>query len=158
MLKQYKLKCSKRNLYLIASDKGLCGIFWEKQDIPMVKDLKENIHLNTASLELFEYFKGERKKFSVKLDIKGTDFQKKVWKELQKIPYGKTCSYKDIAIKLNDPNASRAVGTANGKNPICIIIPCHRVIAQNGKLGGYTGGLDIKIELLEVEGGILPLS
>lgn len=151
MTNQYKLKTLKRNLYLVASEKGLKGIFWEKQDIPMIKNLAGNIHLETAANELFEYFRGERKKFTVKLDLEGTDFQKRVWKELQKIPYGKTCSYKDIAIKLNDPNASRAVGTANGKNPICIIIPCHRVIAQNGTLGGYSGGLDKKIELLQIE-------
>lgn len=151
MTNQYKLKTLKRDLYLVASEKGLKGIFWEKQDIPMIKSLAGNIHLETAANELVEYFRGERKKFTVKLDLEGTDFQKRVWKELQKIPYGKTCSYKDIAIKLNDPNASRAVGTANGKNPICIIIPCHRVIAQNGTLGGYTGGLDKKIELLQIE-------
>lgn len=89
--------------------------------------------------------------FKCRLDPKGTQFQKMVWNELLKIPFGKTLSYKDIAKKVNKPNASRAVGNACGKNPIPIIIPCHRVVAADGKLGGYSGCIDIKKKLLKIE-------
>ncbi len=102
--------------------------------------------------QLKEYFDMKRKKFYVPLDIEGTEFQKKVWGELQKIPFGKTVSYKTVAEKIGNVKAVRAVGRANGANPIPIIIPCHRVIASNGGLGGYTGGINIKEKLLEVEG------
>jgi len=104
--------------------------------------------------QLEEYFKGERKKFNVPLDFKGTEFQKKVWNELNKIPYGKTVSYKKVAEKVGNKKALRAVGQANSKNPVCIIIPCHRVINSNGKLGGYSAGLLVKEKLLELEGNI----
>ena len=85
------------------------------------------------------------------LDLEGTTFQKKVWAQLSKIPYGQTCSYKDIAKGIQNEKAVRAVGSANGKNPACIIVPCHRVIAHNGSLGGYSGGLKMKKTLLEIE-------
>ncbi|MDO8550597.1 MAG: methylated-DNA--[protein]-cysteine S-methyltransferase [Ignavibacteria bacterium] len=97
--------------------------------------------------QLEEYCNGERKKFNVPLDIKGTDFQKKVWNEINKIPYGKTVSYKKIAEKLGNKKALRAVGKVTGQNPVCIIIPCHRVINKNGKLGGYSAGLLLKERL-----------
>ena len=106
--------------------------------------------------QLKEYFAGTRKKFDVPLDVEGTEFQKRVWKELQKIPYGKTISYKTLSEKLGDVKSIRAVGTANGKNPIAIIIPCHRVIGADGKLIGYAGGLDIKEKLLHLEGALNP--
>lgn len=104
--------------------------------------------------ELSEYFKGERQNFDVKLNpgASGTDFQQSVWKELRKIPYGETISYKTLAERISGSNYSRAVANANGKNPISIIIPCHRVIASNHTLGGYTGGLDKKKLLLDIEG------
>lgn len=92
------------------------------------------------------------------MDLIGSDFQKRVWGRLSKIPYGVTKSYKDIAKEIKNEKASRAVGTANGKNPICIIIPCHRVIAANGALGGYSGGLHIKKKLLALEMGQLKLN
>ena len=101
--------------------------------------------------QLDEYLRGERKEFEIPLDIQGTDFQKKVWRELLRIPYGETRSYKDIARALKDEKASRAVGTANGQNPLCIIVPCHRVIASNGSLSGYLGGLGMKKKLLSLE-------
>ncbi len=101
--------------------------------------------------QLDEYFKGERKRFNLKLAPKGTDFQKMVWNELVKIPYGGTVSYMDIARKLNNEGAIRAVGNANGRNPISIIVPCHRVIGSNGKLTGYAGGLWRKEWLLKHE-------
>lgn len=107
--------------------------------------------------ELEEYFYGDRIKFSVKLDMHGTDFQVKCWKELSKIPYGKSISYKVQAENIGNPKAVRAVGGANGKNPISIIVPCHRVIGKNGKLTGYASGLWRKEYLLKREGEIKEL-
>lgn len=101
--------------------------------------------------QLDEYFNGKRKTFDLEFDLTGTDFQKKVWNELLKIPYGKTCSYLDLAKKLGNKMSLRAVGSANGKNPVAIIIPCHRVIGSNGKLVGYGGGLWRKQWLLDFE-------
>jgi len=97
------------------------------------------------------YFEGKRKAFSLKVGLTGTDFQRKVWNKLSKIPYGQTLSYGDIANRLGDHNASRAVGLANSKNPIWIIIPCHRVLSKEGDLTGYAGGLKLKQQLLELE-------
>ena len=102
-------------------------------------------------LQLEEYFDGRRKEFDIPIKLRGTEFQKKVWNELLKIPYGATVSYKDIAIKIGNPKACRAVGMANHNNPILIIVPCHRVINKNKKLGGYALGLDLKRRLLELE-------
>lgn len=104
--------------------------------------------------ELNEYFSGERETFEVKIkpETHGTPFQQSVWEELRQIPYGETISYKVLAERISGSNYSRAVANANGKNPISIIIPCHRVIASNNTLGGYTGGLDKKKLLLSVEG------
>ncbi len=104
-----------------------------------------------AYMELKEYFAGKRKTFDIPIKLIGTEFQKKVWKELLKIPYGKTVSYKDIAISIDNPKACRAIGMANHNNPILIIVPCHRVVNENGNLGGYALGLDIKRKLLEIE-------
>lgn len=107
--------------------------------------------LKEAILQLTEYFEGKRKVFSLKLNLKGTDFQKKVWARLAKIPFGKTVSYQKIANDLGDPKVIRAAASANGKNPISIIIPCHRVIGSDGTLTGYAGGLHRKKWLLELE-------
>ena len=102
--------------------------------------------------QLDEYFAGTRETFDVQLAPAGTDFQKRVWRELEEIPYGQTVSYADIATRIGSPKAVRAVGSANGKNPISIIIPCHRVIGSDGRLAGYGGGLSTKVKLLEREG------
>jgi methylated-DNA-[protein]-cysteine S-methyltransferase len=102
--------------------------------------------------QLKEYFAGERKEFDVPLDLKGTEFQKRVWSELMNIPYGTTISYKELAIRVGGEHKSRAVGQANSLNPVPIIIPCHRVINTGGKLGGYSCGVIIKEKLLEIEG------
>ncbi len=104
--------------------------------------------LKSCIKQLDEYFLGKRQTFNLDLYLDGTEFQKKVWEQLMKIPYGSTCAYQDIARKIRHAQASRAVGTANGCNHIPIIIPCHRVIASNGGLGGYTPGLSIKRNLL----------
>ncbi len=107
--------------------------------------------LKEAVTQLQEYFNGERREFTLKLSPKGTDFQQKVWKELEKIPYGKTVSYQQIANNFGNPKVIRAAASANGKNPISIIIPCHRVIGSDGSLTGYAGGLHRKKWLLDLE-------
>jgi len=112
---------------------------------------KANALTDRAATQLEEYFSGKRDRFDVPLNPRGTDFQRLVWKALQDIPYGETRSYKQIAEAINKPNACRAVGMANNKNPIWIMIPCHRVIGSNGTLTGYGGGLEMKQRLLELE-------
>ncbi|MGI6722265.1 MAG: methylated-DNA--[protein]-cysteine S-methyltransferase [Anaerovoracaceae bacterium] len=104
-----------------------------------------------AVKQLKEYFAGRRRTFDLPLEMKGTRFQTACWNELRKIPYGTAVSYGDIARRLHNPRAGRAVGSANGRNPIAIVVPCHRVIASDGSLGGYTGGLDKKRFLLRLE-------
>ena len=149
---QLKIESKIGSLYLVASENGLKGVFWNKQAISF-ESRNERISeiFRQAAKEITEYLEGTRQQFSVSLDMDGTDFQKKVWACLSRIPYGETRSYKEIAIELNDANASRAVGTANGQNPLCIIVPCHRVIASDGSMGGYSGGLDRKMKLLSLE-------
>ena len=117
---------------------------------------KEYLQEETALIsecrnQLEEYFAGKRKTFDLPLAPKGTAFQQKVWSALQEIPYGDVCTYKDIAVAIGNPKGCQAVGGANGKNPIAIIIPCHRVIGKNGKLVGYAGGMGNKEFLLELE-------
>ncbi len=107
--------------------------------------------LEIAKLQLQSYFEGNLQSFNLKLDPEGTDFQKKVWDLLYKIPYGKTWTYADMANKLGDPKVIRAAASANGKNPVAIVIPCHRVIGTNGSLTGYAGGLENKRYLLDLE-------
>ena len=156
---QWKMKTQIADLYLVASEHGLRGVFWKQQAVPFAKNLKGTearlrILAQTVK-ELNEYLSGDRKKFNVPLDVvEGTVFQKKVWEQLALIPYGKTVSYQEIAQKLNKPKACRAVGSANGKNPVSIIVPCHRVIAADGKLGGFAGGLDTKSKLLALENSL----
>ncbi len=144
-------------LKLIASDEGLAGILWDNdRPLPVhLADLIENPEHPTllcAEKELNEYFCGKRRVFSVALDMRGTHFQKQVWEALLAIPFGETRSYGQIANQLGNPKATRAVGAANGQNPIPIIVPCHRVIGANGKLTGFGGGLEIKDHLLALEG------
>ena len=146
-LVQWKMESKIGPIYLVASEKGLRGVFWKKQKIPMAKSKI----LSRAVKQLEEYFKGKRKVFDLPLDAKGTEFQELVWTQLSKIPYGKTFSYSEIAAQILNSKAVRAVGTANGKNPLCIIVPCHRVISASGSLGGYSGGLAIKTKLLGLE-------
>lgn len=114
-------------------------------------DIRETKLLKETWRQLQQYFNGERKTFNLPLAPHGTTFQQKAWQALLTIPYGQTASYKDMAIKIGNPKACRAIGMANNKNPIGIIIPCHRVIGSNGKLIGYAGGLDIKQKLLSLE-------
>ncbi|MDR1069514.1 MAG: methylated-DNA--[protein]-cysteine S-methyltransferase [Gracilibacteraceae bacterium] len=107
--------------------------------------------IEAAALELSEYFRGERFEFDLPLSLRGTDFQISVWTALRTIPAGETRSYKDVAVQIGNPLACRAVGMANHRNPVAIIVPCHRVIGQNGGLVGYGGGLSVKKYLLEME-------
>ena len=119
--------------------------------LPEQVKVRETPLLKQANDQLHEYFIGQRKSFDLPLAPQGTAFQQKVWKALQDIPYGTVCSYQDIARAIGNAKACRAVGGANNKNPIAIIIPCHRVIGANGSLVGYGGGLEIKRQLLELE-------
>lgn len=112
---------------------------------------KETELIKKAYTQLEEYLSGKRTEFNIEIEMIGTEFQKKVWKELLNIPYGETRSYKDIAIAIGNEKACRAVGNANNKNPIAIIVPCHRVVGSNGSMTGYAGGLDIKEKLLKIE-------
>ncbi len=115
--------------------------------------INETPLIKEAHKQIEEYLKGERKSFDLPIFPSGTEFQQRVWNALKNIPYGKTVSYKDIAIEIGNEKACRAVGMANNRNPISIIIPCHRVIGKNGKLVGYGGGLHVKEYLLKLENG-----
>ncbi len=152
---QWKMSSKIGPLYLVATGKGLQGVFWDKQPAPMARSLKKDAReiqiLSQAVRQLQEYFVGKRKKFYLPLDAEGTLFQKRVWTELRKIPYGKTYSYRDIANRIKNGRAVRAVSSANSRNPLCIVVPCHRVVAADGSIGGYSGGLDKKIKLLDLE-------
>jgi len=143
-------------LTLVASDRGLAAVLWENDDPKRVRlspltERKEHRVLLAAERQLSEYFAGKRKNFSLKFDCVGTEFQKEVWQALATIPFGETRSYGEIARQIKRPKAVRAVGAANGKNPISIIVPCHRVIGSNGKLTGFAGGLKTKAFLLKLE-------
>lgn len=113
--------------------------------------------LAPVAAQLREYFAGQRKEFDLELEPVGTPFQHEVWARLRTIPYGETRTYGQLAAELGSPNASRAVGLANGRNPIAIIVPCHRVIGADGTLTGYAGGMDRKRLLLDLEAGVAPL-
>ena len=144
-------------LKLVASDKGLVAILWDN-DRPhrgvapseLVANEQHFVLVETER-QLREYFAGKRKAFNVSLDMRGTRFQKHVWEALLAIPFGETRSYGQIANQLGNPRATRAVGAANGKNPVSIIVPCHRVIGSSGKLTGFGGGLETKARLLNLE-------
>jgi methylated-DNA-[protein]-cysteine S-methyltransferase len=143
-------------LRLVGGDAGLAAVMWHSQDptaagfAPVVESETHPV-LMQASHELREYFAGDRREFSVPLDFTGTDFQNKVWRALQSIPFGETRSYGQLAQQIGSPSASRAVGAANGRNPIPIILPCHRVIGSSGSLTGFGGGLAMKAQLLAHE-------
>ena len=143
-------------LKLVANEQALVAILWDNENpkrvrlAELIEDVSHPILLNTQQ-QLIEYFSGQRKVFDIPLDFEGTDFQKQVWSALLTIPYGETRSYKQIAQQLGNEKAVRAVGAANGKNPISIIAPCHRVIGSGGALVGFAGGLDKKEILLRLE-------
>jgi methylated-DNA-[protein]-cysteine S-methyltransferase len=146
-------------LILTANEKALTGLYtdkskyaaWAKSGVFATANMPCMRVFKAALEQLDEYFSGKRHSFTLPLAPQGTDFQQKVWQNLQNIPYGEIRSYKDIARDIGQPQAARAVGNANGKNPLCLIIPCHRVVNNNGGLGGYSSGLDKKEWLLAHE-------
>lgn len=144
------------DLTLVASGKGLVAILWEgdrPERVPLgaMAEVAEHPVLDEAQRQLGEYFAGTLQRFDLPLDFRGTAFQKSVWAALLTIPFGETRSYGEIAAQLGRPSASRAVGAANGRNPISIVAPCHRVIGSTGKLTGFAGGLEAKAYLLGLE-------
>jgi len=151
-------------LTLVASDRGLAAILWEQDRpgrVPQVRGATETHDrkhpvLAEAEGQLREYFAGTRQAFTLTLDAAGTPFQKKVWNALLTIPFGETRSYGEIARQIGHPAAVRAVGAANGRNPLSIVAPCHRVIGAGGQLTGFAGGLEVKARLLALEGARLP--
>lgn len=165
LMKRVKKRNNKMNVYtqfdssigmitVNGNDEGLLGVWYESHartlsDFGVQADDHPILKLTVSQLK--EYFNGERRDFSIPLAANGTEFQNKVWQALTTIPYGETWCYKDLAIAVGNPKASQAVGGANSKNPISIIVPCHRVIGKNGSLTGYAGGVDIKQALLELE-------
>lgn len=147
------VKSAMGDIAIEGSDKGVTAIQFleeapqeESSPTPTVP-----LFLKEAAKQLEEYFDKKRTEFDLPLDLQGTDFQKRVWNELLNIPYGKTVSYLDVSLALGDRKAIRAVGTANGRNPIAIVVPCHRVIGSDGSLTGYAGGLTRKKWLLDLE-------
>ena len=143
-------------LKLVATDSALVAVLWENENPNRVRlaELIENVQhpiLLETQKQLNEYFVGQRQVFDLPLDFEGTEFQQKVWQALLTIPFGETRSYKQIAEQIGNVKAVRAVGAANGKNPISIIAPCHRVVGANGKLVGFAGGLENKDVLLKLE-------
>lgn len=162
----YSIFGSSLGVVCIAStEKGVCKIALPKESEEdffgwleahfssqnVIEDRDKN---EGALAELESYLAGELREFQSPLDLRGTEFQMKVWREIRTIPYATTCSYREIAERIGHPRAYRAVGTANGANPIPIIIPCHRVIGRDGSLRGYGGGLTMKERLLRLEGAI----
>ena len=143
------IESSLGNIKLIEQDDHLAELFFT--DAPQ-SAIPESKLLTDAKNQIDEYFSGKRKEFDLPLNPSGTEFQLKVWQELLQIPYGETVSYQEIANRLGDPKCIRAAATANGKNPIAIIIPCHRVIGSHGEMTGYAGGIQLKKDLLSLEG------
>jgi methylated-DNA-[protein]-cysteine S-methyltransferase len=143
-------------LKLVTSDTALVAVLWENDDPkrvrlgPVVEDVEHSI-LCAAERQLAEYFAGTRKSFDLPLEFVGTPFQKRIWAELLNIPFGQTRTYAEIATAIGKPRAFRAVGAANGRNPISIVAPCHRVIGKDGSLTGFAGGLEAKECLLGIE-------
>jgi methylated-DNA-[protein]-cysteine S-methyltransferase len=150
----YKYQINKKPFFRlgIAEEHGaICNVFFDTVNAPNDCKKQETALIKKAARQFGEYFEGKRKSFNLPLSMDGTDFQIKVWNALKNIPYGKTISYGELAAIIGNPKASRAVGMANNRNPIPIIVPCHRVIGHDGSLTGYAGGLKLKQQLLELE-------
>ena len=154
-----KLSTPIGELTLVASQRGLRAVLWPTDEgrVPLPERLMPSTAdpvLSSAARQLEQYFSRERTSFDLPLDLHGTEFQQSVWRSLQEIPYGQTWTYKKQAIQINRPKAVRAIGSANGKNPVSIVLPCHRVIGTNGSLTGFAGGLETKKQLLLLEEAI----
>ena len=151
-----EMKSPVGKLKLVARSRALIAVLWEKERPGRVKLDEMSLDpqhpvLIEAERQLSEYFAGKRTQFDLPLQPEGTEFQKKVWQALREIPFGETKSYLDLARAIGSPDASRAVGAANGKNPLSIIVPCHRVVGADGALTGFAGGLETKAALLALE-------
>ena len=145
-------------LKLVANGSRLAAILWENDKpnrvrLGPMREAPDNLILAQTARQLEEYFAGTRRRFDLELAFVGSEFQKKVWAALLTIPFGETRTYSQIALQIGHPAAVRAVGAANGRNPISIVAPCHRVIGASGKLTGFAGGLEAKEQLLTLEGG-----
>ncbi len=157
MLQVYKMiKTPVGALKLVASDEGLMAILWPNDDPKRVRlgrlaEAPQHPVLLEAARQLRDYFSGALTMFALPLDMAGTEFQRQVWQALLTIPFGETRSYAEIARQIGRPTAFRAVGAANGRNPISIVVPCHRAIGTDGRLHGFAGGLDAKYDLLALE-------
>jgi O-6-methylguanine DNA methyltransferase len=154
-----RVAATERGVVRIAFPSGVGSSFggWLSRAVPAAEFVESSSLLDEACRELGEYFAGKRREFKVAVDLRGTEFQRAVWTELSRIPYGEVCTYADVARRIGREKAFRAVGAANGANPVPLIVPCHRVIASGGKLGGYGGGLDTKQRLLALERAESPL-
>lgn len=146
-------------LTLVATNRGLRAVLWPGDEgrVPLPDTMDEQPEhqvLVNATSQLREYFSGERHEFDLPLDLRGTEFQRAAWQALANIPYGTTASYGEQATRIGRPTAVRAVGAANGRNPLSIVLPCHRVVGSNGSLTGFAGGLDSKRLLLQHEGAL----
>lgn len=150
------------NIYIAATPAGLCYIGspnaqfeevenWAQKRLPAYNLVEKKDILQPYAVELIDYLEGRLKKFTLPMDLQGTPFQQSVWRALQELEYGQTVSYTDIAERIGKPKSVRAVGTAIGANPVLILVPCHRVVAKSGKLGGFRAGLEMKAELLKLE-------
>ena len=149
-------------LYIASTDNGLCYVGspnapfeelneWVRKHIPNYELLENKEAMKPYETELIDYLEGRRKEFSIPLDLRGTEFQQKVWEELLKVPFGQTATYTEIAERIQRADAVRAVGTAIGANPVLITVPCHRMLGKHGEWRGYRGGLRMKGQLLELE-------
>lgn len=158
-------------ILLASTDQGLCFIEFGCEEASLIalnawcrkwrlnaKVEQDDNGLSTAKQQLEEFFAGQRQSFTIPLDLYGTSFQQSVWRKLTEIPYGEVRSYKDMALAIGSGKAVRAIGGANNKNPIPIVIPCHRVVGSNGTLVGYGGGISIKEHLLALEGAYDPVT
>lgn len=146
-------------LKIVASDEGLRAILWPDDDPARVRfetapRLSSTPLIASVTEQLDDYFAGRRTRFEVELDLRGTDFQLAVWRELVRIGYGRTTTYGDLAKRVGRPTGARAVGAAVGRNPVSIVVPCHRVIGANGQMTGFAGGLASKTRLLTIEGAL----
>jgi methylated-DNA-[protein]-cysteine S-methyltransferase len=152
-----KMQSPLGELTLVRNSRGLAAILWEKDPIDRVRFAEAPVKaahdplLDRAADELSEYFAGRRTSFTVPLAPEGSEFQQRVWRLLREIPFGRTASYGELARRLGSPKLARAVGAANGRNPISVMVPCHRVIGSNGDLVGFAGGLPAKRFLLTLE-------
>lgn len=161
-----KIQLDDWQVYCVATEKGLCYIgspnasieelkTWVKKRFNNIQLVENEVMFQPYRDELMEYLSEDRQEFTISLDLYGTDFQLKVWEILQSIPYGEVVSYMDIAERLQNPGAVRAVGGAIGANPVLIAVPCHRVITKDGKLGGFRAGLAMKKQLLGLESSVM---